>query len=311
MSSNDLLPRFTQAAELLAVNTDSLIKVFGENGISNDSTGIFVLESKTTTMEDIVEIIDGLEGDIPKLKKKTAAGILKGEGKEKKALPSIDQSIVEELKMGRPIEQWTDEDLLKRYADKREYEVGQELHKRAKQQRFVVLMPSENGYSPGKEVIDISKSLELLKNARKRTNPSMIPVENGARLVYYIIELNIQDRLIEICPFCGGTLYQGYCDHCPVNLVGIDDDSRAYMALISKMDNFNSKSMSDRKAVVTSAMKGLENLKSDWPSLSNVFEELKILNTLPQLRVIASRPAKKVDDPFFQDGYRSVGNKKF
>jgi hypothetical protein len=308
MSSNDLFPRFEKAAELLAVKSDSLIKTFNENGITNDSTGIFVLESKTTTIEDIVGIIDGLKEKIPVLKKKAAAGILKGES-NKKEIPVNNLSIAEELKMARPVEQWSDEDLLRKYIDKREYEVEQELHKRAKQQRFVVLVPSEKGYSPGNETIDLKKSLELLKNARKRTNPSMIPVEGGVRPVYFVTELNILDRMTELCPLCEKALYDNYCDSCQVNFLGIDDDSRAFINLVSKMDNFSNSSMSDRKALVASSMKG--SLKSDWPSLSQYFDEMKILGTLPKLRIIATRPAKKVADPYFQDGNRSVGNKKF
>lgn len=322
MSLNDLFPRFEKAAEFLAVETDSLIKIFDENGVSNDSTGFFVLEAKTTTIDDIVGIIDGLKKEVPILKKKAAAGILKGEN-EKKEVPvskkemseelSVSSKwwLTEELKMTRPIKQWADEELLRRYADRREYEVEQELHRRAKQQRFVVLIPSEKGYSPGKEVIDLQKSLELLKNARKRTNPSIIPVEDGVRPVYFIIELNIQDRITELCPFCENGLYQGYCDSCQVNFSGLDDDCRAFIYLVSKMDNFNSNSMSDRKVLMASSVKGLGSLKSDWPSLSQSFDEMKLLGTLPKLRFIASRPAKKVDDPFFQDGNRSVGNKKF
>jgi len=139
----------------------------------------------------------------------------------------------------------------------------------------------------------------------------MIPVEGGVRPVYFITEFNIEDRMTELCPICGKPLYQGYCDQCLVDFSGISDDARAFVHLVVKLPLFSAESKSDRTALCVSAVNGMESLKSDWPSLIQAFDELKATNNLPQLRVIASRPSTKIDDPFFQDGSRSVGNKKF
>jgi hypothetical protein len=219
------------------------------------------------------------------------------------------QTLAEIMKSNRPIEQWSDRELLERFSKEREYEVEQELHKRAKQQNFIVLVPAEKRYEPGKEVIDIETSLELLKAARKRTNPTMLPVEGKVLPVYKITELNPEDRIVELCPLCGESLYKGYCEKCQQNFSAIGDDARAYVNLIAATDTFSVDSFSDRKAVVVCAQKGLEDLKGAWPSLVQKFDELKLTNSLPRLRVVLNRPS--VADPYFQDGNRVFGHNKF
>lgn len=296
---NDLTPRIKRVAEFLITETNLLIELLKTNGIT-------VLESNTTTIEDLVEILGSLEGKIHKLKIKTAAGILKGDSEEKKELTS-NLCIVEELKKIHPIEQWSDENLLTRYIKDREIDVELELHRRAKQDRFIVLKPSDKGYNSGEEVIDFIESIGLLKGARKGKykNPGILPVKGGVRPVYFITEFNINDRITELCSICSTPLYKSYCDHCQVNFIGIEDDCCYYMALVSEMDTFNKSSASDRKALVASAQKGMGSLKSEWHSLAQVFDELKATQQLPRIRVIASRPSKV--DPFFQNGSRSVG----
>ena len=312
---SELNSRIKKVSTLLIVGTDSLTKILDENGIPNGPNGLIILESNTTTIEDLVEILLQLDSGIPKLKVKAAAGILKGSLDEKKeATPIVSTptlSIAEEMRLARPIEQWNDEDLLTRYIKKREVDVELELHRRAKQDRFIILKPSDKGYNPGEEVIDFIESTELLKSARKgkKKNPSTLPVKGGVRPVYFITEFNINDRMTELCPICGQALYNSYCDHCIINFTGIDDDSRAFMALVSKMGTFNYSSNSDRKALLASAQSGVAGLKSEWPALAQTFDGLKAIQQLPQIRIIGSRPSKA--DPFFVDGSRSVGNKKF
>ena len=322
MASNpSFKDRVTKSAELLSVEKKFLEEDLKKAGIDNDSTGVSLLDSETTTIEDLVGIIEtGCGTGIPNLKLKAAASILKGNTLTRTTTPTDNkmqvvnadtqnQTIADVLKANRPIEQWQDRELLERFAKDKEYKIEQELHKRAKQQNFIVLIPSKKKYEPGKESIDIEATLELLKSARKRTNPSMLPVEGKVLPVYKITELNPEDRIIELCPFCGETLYKGYCEKCQSNFSGIGDDERAYVKLISDTKNFDVTSFSDRKAVAASAKKGLDDLKETWPSLVQVFDELKVTNSLPKLRVIMNRPS--IADPYFQDGNRSFGQKKF
>lgn len=321
-SNSSFKDRVKESAELLSVEKKSLEEDLKKAGIENDSTGVSLLDSETTTIGDLEGILHaGCGNGVPSLKLKAAASILKGNSLTKTTTPPDNkmpvvnadaqaQTIVEVLKANRPIEQWNDRELLERYVKDREYKVEQELHKRAKQQNFVVLIPSEKRYEPGKEAIDIETSLELLKGTRKRVNPSMLSTNGKVLPVYKITELNPEDRIVELCPFCGETLYKGYCERCLSNFSGVGDDERAYVKLVSDTGNFDVSSFSDRKATLASAKKGVEDLKETWPSLVQEFDELKLTNSLPKLRVIINRPSD-VADPYFQNGHRAFGPKKF
>lgn len=319
--------RVKKAAELIAADKKSIAEVektltkdLKEAGIEDNSVGVSILDAESTEPGDLFGILqNGCGHGVPILKLKAAASVLKGKSLTKTTTPPDNklpvvnadaqvQTIAEIMKSNRPIEQWNDRELLERFAKEREHEVEQELHKRAKQQNFIVLVPSEKKYEPGKEMIDVSTSLELLKNARKRTNPTMLPIEGKVLPVYKITELNPEDRIVALCPFCGETLYKGYCQKCESNVSGVGDDELAYVKLISELDTFDVNSFSDRKAVITSARKGLDDLKNTWPKLAQEFDELKATNNLPKLRVILNRPSD-VADPFFQNGNRSFGHK--
>jgi len=315
--ASDLTDRIDKAAELLAVKPKSLTESLESNGIKNDSTGVFLLEASSTSLEDIIcilQLVDAQSMDKKKLQLKAAASILKGEDpfkKQEEAKPKVAEAsnvqvIADIIKSTRPLEQHNDRELLERYVLDRDHQVEQELNKRARQQNFVLLKPGK--FEPGKEEIDIENSLDLLKLARKRTNPTITSIDGKVLPIYKITELNLEDRILDLCPICGESLYRGYCEQCTVSFEGIGDDERAYVALISKSDNFNPTGHSDKKAVVTSATKGLEDLKTTWPSLVQVFDELKLTGDLPKLRIIANRPSKA--DPFFQNGSRVFGHKQ-
>jgi len=316
--ASDLTDRIERASELLGVKSNSLTKTLESNGIKNDSTGVALMEASSTSLGDIIGIIylvDNQSMEKKQLQLKAAASILKGENPFKKEeevkpeksseMPNV-QAIADIVKSTRPLEQWNDRELLERYAVDRDHQVEQELNKRARQQNFILLKPGK--FEPGKEEIDIENSLDLLKLARKRTNPTITSIDGKVLPIYKITELNLEDRILDLCPICGESLYRGYCEQCTVSFEGIGDDERAYVALISKSDNFNPTGHSDKKAVVTSATKGLEDLKTTWPSLVQVFDELKLTGDLPKLRIIANRPSKA--DPFFQNGSRVFGHKQ-
>lgn len=309
--------RVLKAAEILSISPSDLMKQFEEYDFKNTPETIQLLEADTTSLEDLMDILKvcvpskGMKFN--KIRAKAAASILKGGNPFEKeepitasVSPRIDSTIVELIKSGRPIEQWNDRELLEKYAKDRDYEVEQELHKRAKQQHFIVLLPGKD--SQNKELIDIDTSLDLLKSARKRTNPSILAKLDGKIVpVYRITELNPDDRIMELCPICLESLYKGYCEKCNINVSMIGDEQRAYMALIAKTEK--NLGVSDKKAIVASASKGLEDLKNTWPSLAASFDQMKLIGNLPRLRFIANRPSQA--DPFFQDGNRAFGNKAY
>lgn len=313
--------RISESSELLSINSKDLVSDLKKFGITSDSTGESLLDAPTTTIEDLVSIMEvGCANGIPNLKLKAAASVLKGNSLVKKEIPESEnrmpvvsienerKTFAELLKEQRPIANWSDRELIERYAKDREHNVEQELNRRAKQQNFVVL--KEGKFEPGKEDIDIEVTLDLLKSARKRTNPSTIPHGDKFVQVYNITELNPSDRIVELCPLCGESLYKGYCEKCHSNFAGVGDDERAFAKLVADSDNFSIDSRADRRDVVISAKKGLDDLKLNWPSLIKEFDDLKLTGNLPKLRIILNRPAT-VADPFFQNGNRAFGHNEY
>lgn len=311
--------RVSKVSEILNVPSSTVSEILKKEGLEDTPSGISLLNASTTTVEDLIEILRTGIPEAKKLQIKAAASALKGDDPLQKnpeprvvnavTTDQLAQPLMEFLKNSKPIQQWSDKELLERYAEKREYEVEQELNLRSKNQTFIILLAGK--HEPGKEAIDIEASLELLKSARKRTNPTMIHHGETVVPVYRIAELNLQDRIMEICPICGQFLWKGYCEKCQVNFASVGDDERAYVKLISDSDRFNAGSFSDRKQLIASASKGIDDLKTTWPSIIKKFDELKLTGNLPRLRIVANRPSSTVADPYFQDGNRAFGNRKF
>ena len=328
--------RAEKAAQILSVQPSDLLKVLADEGIADNDAGLELLDSATTTVDDLVDmlmksslqqiptgvILAVSQTSIKKIPAKAAAGVLKDLQAPAAATVVVNNStmstgtpvgdlaaVVQALRDNRPIEQWDDASVLNQFVQTRSHESEQELDRRSKHQKFIVLKPGK--YEPGKEDIDVERTLDLLKQSRKRTTPGVIPIPSGFAVVYQVTALNPQDRIIELCPICGESLYQGYCEKCQVSFADVCDDERAYVRLITESDGFRKDSFSDRKAILASALKGLDDLKVTWPSLAQRFDELKLTNSLPKLRVIENRPSTTVADPYHSNGNRLFGNKAF
>lgn len=310
----------SKAAETLGRPVTNLRKLLHTIGVEDDESGYRLLKAKTTTESYLADVIRGKYPDAPELKILAAASILKGEdpfaedeseettpeqapAQELKASADASTIVLEALQSNRTPAQMKDRELLELYAKERDYEIEQELHKRAKFKRFVVLTPGK--HEPGKEVIDIDKSLDLLKKARKMEIPQMASFDGKILQVHRITELNPEDRKTELCPICGKALFQGYCQDCGLDFGGVGMDERAYINLIAKSTKFDATSFSDRRAVHASAVKGLEDLKLTWPSIAPEFEDLKVSNSLPQLVIMKPVLSEKKMDPFHRDGNRT------
>jgi hypothetical protein len=307
--------RIAKASEVLkASDTTTIEKILKEIGIEKNEMGLNLLNSDVATYELLESSISSVFNGSGLLLVKTAVKYLKGVDpfcthKEEISTSSSDpdsNALIQYIRANKPVQQMSDSELMGLWDKNKDPEVENELSKRAKGQAFIVLIPGT--YMPGKENIDIELSLELLKSARKRNNPTIIPyIGNTFASVYKINELNLNDRIIEICPICGEILWKGYCESCNSSFAGVGDDERAYVKLIVDSGKIQSNSVSDRKAIVVSAAKGIDDLKVTWPGIYKTFEELKLTGNLPKLRKIANRPATlPVQDPF-----NVSGNRKF
>jgi hypothetical protein len=295
-------------------------------GIEMDEFGEKLIDAETTSEEMIGKALDKAFSDDPPKPARMAAAvaILKGRDPFKKPEEKTDETpsvtldtssatvssgadlVVKHLEALRPIQTYKDRELLEKYVQERDYEMEQELHKRAKGQPFIVLKDGEKK-EPGKEVIDVDYSMDLLKSARKgRINPTIAPYGSKVANVYRITELNLDDRKVELCPVCGETLYKGYCEKCELNFQPVGKEERSYMRLVvENSSRFQKDSFADRKALHASAVKGLDDLRATWPSMGPHFDELKATDSLPKLVLIENRPSRNVADPFHTTGNRS------
>jgi len=335
--------RVAKAAQALSVSSTALLKVLVDEGVSDNDAGLMLLNSPSLTVDDIAAILKGkilesesgqVGNEIKAIPAKAAAGILKQrvapetpafEVRDKDGVSlfrvdaetrSAKSDIATLAQVLRPIQQWEDKDVLQNFIDTRSAEAEAELDRRAKSQRFVVLMdPATKNlkrYEPGKEEIDAEMSLKLLRDSRKRQTPKILPMPGRVANVYRITELNPQDRIVEICPICGETLYEGYCEKCGVTFIDVADEARAYVWLVANTPgSIRADSVSDRKAVMASAAKGVDDLKVTWPSLAQKFEDMLLTSSLPKLRVIQNRPSTTVADPYHVEGNRTFGNRSF
>jgi hypothetical protein len=324
--------RIQEASKVLKTQKSDLIAFLSTQlGISTNDEGLQLLDAETTSEKIISDI---LETTYPKLAALAAGAILKGRDPFKKAQPEtpitvvnnssgwqvspttttsnattlIDPNITNQFmgltKTLRDPKQLKNRELLEMYdRDRGEYEIEQELHRRANYSHFIVLKTGteivyDTSESVGKKPIDIEMSLELLKRSRRMTNPTIVRQGDVFVNVYRITELNPEDQLIELCPFCGESVYKGYCEHCDSDLQGMTGEIKSFLKLIAESDTFDRKVMSDRKAVLISAGKGLEDLRKTWPRIAKQFDELKMVNGLPSLVIRKSLPSSKPADPF-------------
>jgi len=345
MNSNTKLPlrdRIQKAAEILKVNPSQVEVALDIIGIEvGDDFSESLIDAESTTEEmlskEIAKVMSYTTGEDhvePKPARLAAAvAYLKGRDPFKKnekepvvlassdesgvglTVPapesSITMSVLEKVTAAltvdnRPPSQLKDRELLERYVRERDYECERELDLRAKGQPFIVLKDSEKR-EPGKEPIDVEESLALLKRARRgKVNSTIVPYGDKVANVYRITELNMDDRKVELCPICGEALYKGYCEKCSLNFQVVGKDERAYMKLIvDHSGRFQKDSFADRRALHASGVKGLDDLRSTWPSMSKLFDELNETGDLPKLVIIENRPPRTIADPFHVAGNRS------
>ena len=225
--------RIKKAAEVLKVPQSEVEGVLkSEFGIESNDEGLMLLDAQTTTEQYLLDALNKLTW--PKLKILAVVAILKGRdpfSKVENAVQStndgsvkqppkdttiespsvIAQTVIELTKSLRDPKQMKDKELLELYDKERDYEVEQELHRRAGFNFFIVLKPGASD-KDGKKAIDIEMSLDLLKRSRRMVNPSLVKQGDVYVNVYRITELNPEDQVVDLCPFCNEITYKGYCE---------------------------------------------------------------------------------------------------
>jgi len=313
--------RVSKASEVLKVPEDKILKCLDDMGISDDAVGLKLLEAATTTELDLDSALTGsFENETKHLQRKAAAAILKGKDPfddkpEVKVTASdgsphesasVAETVAKAFKESRPIEQLKDREVLEIFAEDHDAAAERVLDQRAKGQRFIVLKSKDDDTEPGDEEIDIEESLKLLKKSRRMKIPTMIPGPgNKIYHVYKLSELDMDERVVEICPICREVLFRGYCESCQINFSDVGEESRAYMYLVVDEGGIRTDSFGDRKALFASAIKGLNDLRQTWPSVEPKFRSLKLADDLPRLKMVKNLPSDRMADPFHLSGNRN------
>lgn len=311
-SANDQLRgRISKAAEILKIEESKVEEVLQKIGVEVDEAelAIRLLDASTTSETDIINVfLKALDVNGVSVRVTAAAKILKGgdpfnqpaaakvdvgsnEGMTRKLLTSLERN-------SRNIKGMGDGDLLRLFIEEKDERVLYELDARAKHRPFVVLeRNSEN--------INFEATLELLKLARKRPTPETVPLEEGLiAQVYKVTDLNPEDRIVETCPFCEGYLFRGHCSKCSVVFPAeIDEEVRAFVKLAVDKGCFKVDSLADKRQVLDSAAKGLDDLYRLFPNVVKEFEEKRRLGTLPKLMKQIELSGGEALHPFF------VGNR--
>ena len=214
------LRRVNGAAAILQEKPEDVQGILEQSGIKLE-----MLDLPVMTVDGLIQILE------PKCKVKdwgrlrNAAMILMGrdaclsylnENKAKKTTGEIPYSfVVKKL----DIPQMDDQALVQRYDTHREPEVSWELDRRAKGQPFIIL--SGKG-EKGKEELDVELTVQMLRSARRKTNPDMLDeyeiksngTESGDIPVYKARDMDMTNRIVETCPVCREAMYKNWCEKC-------------------------------------------------------------------------------------------------
>ena len=190
----------------------------------------------------------------------------------------------------KPVEQWSDEQILLAYARDQRDDLEFALIKRSKNRRFVIV--NDDGG------IDIDASVKMLKKARREEVPSMIvPPEGEPIKVYKVDQWNPVYRVRYESPLREGvTLFDDYCPESKQNFSGISDDCRSLIRLIkNEMGTLTRES--ERHIVKVARAEGEAGLAYIYPEVHEKFVDMMMVGKLPSLRTMDAI-APVPSDPF-------------
>ena len=208
-----------------------------------------------------------------------------GESKKSDKESASNQSLLKEFSKLVPIGQWSDEELLAKYDKNCVNDVIEELKKRS-QGRPCMIYDTETGLLI-KEV-----SLHLLRESRHKNTPSSYNADGKVFRVYCVGEF--QNETFTICPVTGDALFNGYCEKLGVTWE-FPMEALQFIALVSRSGvNINAITVRDLQKIFKE--EGIDGLRKLFPKIAIEFDELKTINSLPNL--LRTSSSKGVKDPF-------------
>lgn len=306
MTKNTVIPfedRVEKAAKILNINPNQLTEALKKSGVDC----LEILDSSSVSVEDLVCAISpplGLSFEIPFIKAKVAAGILKKstESPEIVELPKAgsDTSLVDLIRNQRPVSQWSDEEVLTKYIQTDDEQYESELQRRSKNRRFIVL-------KEGNKEVDVEASLLMLKRARKEEIPSFFIGEDKKVIHIYKVEAyHIENRVRYESPLRPGVmLFDGFCKVSNQNFKNVGDPARKFLRLIHLFGGTQSR-MEEAKLVKIAEKEGVDGLGKIFPEILEQYMELSATDSLPSLKIISPVETRQAD-PFYQ----KTGNRTY
>lgn len=296
--------RVTKTANILKITEKKLKNALEHNGVD----GVEILNASTTSHNDIQGILQTItpksKPPMPLLKIKAASAILKGENPfstEPKIveLPTQkrDTSVLADLiKSQRPVEQWSDEEVLSKYVTNDDDRLESELQRRAKNRPFIILKEGTQ------EEVDIEASLVMLKKARKEEIPStLIKADKSVVHIYKVEAYHVANRIRYESPIRPGVmLFDGYCQVSKQNFKNVGDPARKMLRLIHDFEGELSR-MEESNLIDIAEKKGIDGLGRMFPEVHEKYLELASTDSLPSLKRIAPVESRQAD-PFYSNG---------
>lgn len=304
MENEILNDRIQKASEISKIPTSYLELVI-------EDIGVDVLEAETTTFDDFKDTLNKFRPDfsnpsdvvpesisvrphvsntcieiskISNAKLKAAWEILKGNDpfKKKKNVGSADivlpspTVLAEALK---PVENYSDLELLQKYGKECPPRVEEELQKRT-HGRPCIIFEEDTGK------IDVENSLYMVRKAHRQDTPKNYMIR-GELKVLYPIGFFPADVFYE-CPVHSKILLvDGYCEECAKVWDTTEHDKNAFLRLITEREDID---------IRIYKAKSFAELKQDFPKIYLNFNELKEEDRLPSLKRRLSK--SKEGDPF-------------
>ena len=275
--------RIAKSSTYIGITPKKLEELLKKQGIDS----IDVLNANTTTLLDIASAMT----DFPFLKAKMAAAILKGDNplEEKKEDTSETSMLADLIKSQRPVEQWSDQEVLEAYIADQDEMYERNLQLRSKNRPFIILEKGSN------DKIDIKATLMMLKRARKEDIPKQIKTPDGFIRIYKVEEFTVGNRVRYESPLRPGSiLFDGYCSQCKQNFSNVCEEERIVLRLIYEQEGQMSRS--EETKLVKLAEQGMDFLIEDYGDVYIKYQNLKLREELPKLKIIA--PLETKADPF-------------
>jgi len=182
----------------------------------------------------------------------------------------------------KPIQNWSDSELLDAYIETEEYQYEVHLVNRSRGRPFIVT----DGIGSSRILKD--ESLRILKKARKGDTPEYYRDGDGNAVnLYRISELSVNARTREESPLAKGHyLFDGHCAQCDLNFEKVDMKSRQFMRLV--ITDFPN---TDIKELHKTALIGIDALMNEYPMVAIKYHQLSLIDELPTLRKL-EKPKK-------------------